>query len=77
MSMFTTTEEADTVFGSLACACALGQAGERNRSGLKKTSTAAVLSVLSHVLDHHSRYKVSGWATHIDGAVAFVARIGR
>ena len=57
MSMPTTTEEADTVFGSFACACALGQVGARNRSGLKKTSTADVLSVLSHGLDHPSRYQ--------------------
>ena len=57
MSMLTTTEEADTVFGSLAGACALGQAGAHNRSGLKKTSTAAVLSVLRHGLDHPSRYQ--------------------
>ena len=56
MSMPTTTEETDTVYGSLACACALSRAGARNRSGLKKTSTAAVLSVLSHELDHPSRY---------------------
>ena len=57
MSTLTTTEEADTVFGSLACACAHGQAGARNRSGLKKTSTAAVLSVLSHGLEYPSRYQ--------------------
>ena len=57
MSMPTTAEEADTVFECLACACALGQAGARNRSGLKKTSTAALLSVPSHGLDHPSRYQ--------------------
>ena len=69
MSMPTTTEEADTVVVSLACACALGQAGARNRSGLKKTSTAAVLSVLSHGLDHPSRYQPMAGA-HFDELLA-------
>jgi hypothetical protein len=57
--MPTTTEEADMVFGSLACACALGQAGARNRSGFRKTSTAAVRSVLRNGLDHPSRYQTA------------------
>ncbi|WP_221934146.1 hypothetical protein, partial [Tepidimonas taiwanensis] len=55
----TTTEEADMVFVSLACACALGQAGARNRSGLRKTSAAAVRSVLRHGLDHPSGYQTA------------------
>ena len=55
--MPTTSEEADNVFGSFAYACALGEVGARNRSGLKKTSTAAVLSVLSHGLDHLTLYQ--------------------
>jgi hypothetical protein len=41
------------VFGSLACACAL-VAGARNRSGLKKTSAAAVRGLLSRGLEHPS-----------------------
>ena len=35
----------------------LGQAGERNRAGLKKTSAAALLSAPSHGLDHPSCYQ--------------------
>ncbi|GAB4038622.1 MAG: hypothetical protein Fur0014_07480 [Rubrivivax sp.] len=42
------------VFGSLACACALGQAGARNRSGFRKTSTAAVRSLLRNGPDHRT-----------------------
>jgi len=43
------------VSGSLACACALGQAGTRHRSGFRKTGSAAVRSVLRDGLAHPSR----------------------
>jgi len=45
------------VFGSLACACALG--GARNRSGLKKTSTGAVRNELRHGLEGPSGYQAA------------------
>ena len=35
------------VFGSLACACALGAAGTRNRSGFRKTSSAEPCALYS------------------------------
>jgi hypothetical protein len=57
--MPTTTEEADMIFGSLACACALGQAGAGNRSGFRKTSTAAVRSLLRNGLDDPSAYQAA------------------
>jgi hypothetical protein len=56
--MPTTTEEADMVFGSLACACAL-KGGARNRSGLKKTSTGAVRNELSDGLEGPSGYQAA------------------
>jgi len=46
------------VFGSLACACALAH-GARNRSGLKKTSSVAVRSVLRVGLEHPSFYQTA------------------
>lgn len=55
----TTTEEADMVFGSLACACALGQAGARNRSDFRKTSTATVRSLLRNGLRSPSAYQAA------------------
>jgi len=47
------------VFRSLACECALGQAGARNRSGFRKTSTATVRDVLNHGLQSPSRYQAA------------------
>jgi hypothetical protein len=47
------------VFGSLAWACALATDGTRNRSGFRKTSTAAVRSVLTDGLEHPSRYQAA------------------
>jgi hypothetical protein len=57
-SMPTTTEEADMVFGSLAGACAL-EGGARNRSGFRKTGTAAVRCVLGNGLEHPSAYQTA------------------
>ncbi|WP_234267133.1 hypothetical protein, partial [Hydrogenophaga sp. NFH-34] len=48
----------DMISRSLACACALIE-GARNRSGFTKTSAAAVRSVLSHGLEHPSRYQTA------------------
>ncbi|MDR8731656.1 hypothetical protein FEQ05_02694 [Burkholderia pseudomultivorans] len=47
------------IFGSLACACALDDVGARNRSGFKKTSTAAVRSLLSDGLVRPSAYQTA------------------
>ena len=38
------------VFSSLACECALGQAGASNRSGFRKTSAVTVRDLLGHRL---------------------------
>jgi hypothetical protein len=56
--MPTTTEEADMVFGSLACACALN-GGARNRSGLQKTSTAPVRNELMYGRQSPSGYQAA------------------
>lgn len=57
--MPTTTEEADMVFRSLACECALERAGARNRSGFGKTSMATVRDVLRDGLQSPSRYQAA------------------
>ena len=47
------------VFRSLACECALGQAGARNRSGFRKTSTATVRDLLRDGLQCPSEYQAA------------------
>jgi hypothetical protein len=59
MPAITETEETDMIFNSRACACALGQAGARNRSGFVKTSAVAVRPLLRHGLEHPSRHQTA------------------
>ena len=58
-TMPTTTEVTDMVLRSLACECALGRAGARNRSGFRKTSTATVRHVLRDGLQSPSAYQAA------------------
>ncbi|WP_461547929.1 hypothetical protein, partial [Sphaerotilus sulfidivorans] len=51
--------EADMVNRSLACACALGQAGARNRSGFGLISAVIVRHRLSHGLQSPSHHQAA------------------
>jgi hypothetical protein len=53
------TGESDMVFGSLACACTLGRAGVRNRSGFVKTNAGSVRNRLSDGLEGPSAYQAA------------------
>ena len=47
------------IFGSLSCACTLGQAGVRNRSGFVKTSAESVRNQLRNGLEGPRRYQAA------------------